>query len=395
MLHDSPGSPRPNGVLRAAVTLEQCWHEVPGGTAVAALETLRAMQSLAGTVPLQLVGVSARHSAPPPEPWQPPVPVRQLALPRVLLYEAWHRARWPAVQKATGPVDVIWATGYAVPPRSAPIVLTIHDLAFRRDRSHFTRHGVRFFEAALRRAREAADIVLCSSEATRADCLEAGFPPGRLRVVPLGVRYFDLGDAHDAAGAVTEAREAFGLRRPYVVTLGTVEPRKNLRVLLAAFAELRSAGHDLDLVVVGPGGWGDDLNGAVAALGPHVHFTGFVDERTKAALLRGAEVMAYPSLWEGFGLPVLEAMVQGTPVVTSAGIATEEVAGDAAVLVDPHDERALAHAIASVIDSPPTSARLRAAGTARAKAFTWERTARQVLAALADAAGKTAEPGSR
>jgi glycosyltransferase involved in cell wall biosynthesis len=381
----------PPAAVRVAVTLEQCWHRVPGGTAAAAVETLRALLIEPPAAALELVGVSGRHRRPPIAAWQPPIATAQLPLAGPALYEAWHRWRRPRVERATGPVDVIWATGVAMPPPTVPIVLTVHDLAFLRDPSHFTKHGSRFFEAALRLARTDAALVLCSSEATKADCVAAGLPADRLRVVPLGVRPspFAAQPAVDVAAAVGAVRRRFGIERPYVLTLGTVEPRKNLRGVLAAFAELHAGGDqpDLDLVVVGPEGWNEDLDGAVPErLRQRVHRTGFVAELDKAALLRGAAVLAYPSLWEGFGLPVLEAMAEGTPVVTSAGTATAEAAGDAALLVDPLDPADIAAGLARAIGDAQVAGELRTAGFARAAELTWDRTAALVRQALLDAA---------
>src|SRR5919106_1104558 len=179
--------------MRAAVVIEQCWHRVPGGTAGAVLDQLRAVSTAGGgdqgggaQAGVEQVGVAARHSRPPPEAWRPPIPVRHLPLPRLALYRTWHRLRWPPVERATGPVDVVHATGYAIPPRTAPLVVTMHDLAWRRDPSMFTRNGVRFFEAGLRCVVADADLVLCPSRATLDDCAAAGIEPARLRHVPWG-----------------------------------------------------------------------------------------------------------------------------------------------------------------------------------------------------------------
>ncbi len=369
--------------MRVAYTIEQCWHRVPGGTARAALEVARSLLAPDGPgAPgsadtlgsVELVGVAARHGADPPAAWTPPMPVRQLPLPRLALYEAWHLARRPAVQHATGPVDVIHATGVAVPPKSAPLVVTVHDLAYVRDPGQFTRKGRRFFEQALRLTRRDADVVLCSSEATRRDCIDAGFDPLRLRVVPLGVRAERVGEGDVAA---TVAR--YGLRRPYVLSVGTHEPRKNLPALIEAFRRLGR--DDLDLVLVGPAGWHVDLDAAVAPIAERVRVLGFVPAVDRDALYGGAAVFCYPSTFEGFGLPVLEAMAQGTPVVTSAGTATEEAAGDAGIVVDPHDPAAIAAGLATVLDDEVLAARLRADGVARAAAFTWDRTAALTLEA--------------
>ena len=349
---------------RVAITLEQCWHRVPGGTAVAALETARALAARG----IDLVGVSARHSGPPPEPWAPPVETRALPLPRPLLYESWHRIRRPKVDAVVGRVDVIHATTAAIPPRSAPLVATIHDLAWAHHPEHFTRRGLSFFARGLELVKDESDVVLCSSLATVRDCEAHGLDRDRLRHVPLGVR---------AEPASTEARAdvraRYGLDRDYIMWTGTVEPRKNLRGLIAAF---RSLGRDdLDLVLVGPRGWNEDLDALVAPVARRVKPLGFVPAADLGALYAGAVAFCYPSLLEGFGFPVLEAMAQSTPVVTSRGTSTEEIGADAALLVDPRDPEAIAAALADLLDDEALARKLSDAGLERASHYTWERTA--------------------
>ena len=362
---------------RVAVTLEQCWHAVPGGTARAALESVRALRSHAD---VELVGVSARHDGPPPRAWAPPIPVEALPLPRLALYEAWHRLRRPAVERATGPVDVIHATGMAMPPPSAPIVVTVHDLAFMRSPSQFTRRGVRFFHRAIELARRDAALVICPSESTIGDCVAHGFDPARLRLVPWGIAV-----ERATASAVAGARARFGLDGRYVLWAGTIEPRKNLPALLSAFERL---GHpDVTLVLAGPQGWNEDLASLLTRLGRRVKTLGFVDPEVLPALYAGAEVFCFPSREEGFGLPVLEAMAQGTAVITSSGTATEEVAGGSAVLVDPYDTGAITTALARLLDDPEEGLRLGRDGHHRAtEHFSWARTAAALAAVYAEAA---------
>jgi glycosyltransferase involved in cell wall biosynthesis len=168
------------------------------------------------------------------------------------------------------------------------------------------------------------------------------------------------------------------------VFTGTVEPRKNLRRLVKAFARLPR--HDVDLVLVGPAGWNESLEADLATLEERVHVLGFVERPELEALLAGADVFCLPSLKEGFGLPVLEAMSQGTPVVTSKGTSTAEVAGAAALLVDPLDESAIAAAIEQLLDDRALAERLADAGRARASTYTWERTAAAAMAVYAEAA---------
>jgi glycosyltransferase involved in cell wall biosynthesis len=362
--------------LRVAYTLELCWHAVPGGTARATIDAGRAITVAPGDV--ELVGVAARHGSPPPDPWTPPVSVAMLPLPRVALYESWHYGRRPKVQRATGAIDVIHATYAAIPPRSAPLVVTVHDLAFLHDRSHFTRHGIRFFERSLELTRRDADLVVVPSKATADDCVAHGIDEDRLRVVPWGIEV----DPTDAA-EVSAARTERGLDRPYVLWTGTIEPRKNLPTLLKAFAQVRG---DVDLVLVGPRGWNEDLDALLAPVRSRVHVLGFVQPAALKPLYAGAAVFCYPSLREGFGLPVLEAMAQATPVVTSASTSTAEVVGEAGLVVEPTDARAIAAAIESLLDDHERATALGRAGAARARTFTWERTAAQLVGAYREVA---------
>jgi glycosyltransferase involved in cell wall biosynthesis len=365
---------------RVAVTVEQCWHRVPGGTATSILGTLRALRARPD---VDLVGVAARHREPPPPSFTPPIPVAQLRLGRLALYEAWHALRWPPVEQATGPVDVVHGTAIAVPPTKAPLVMTIHDLAFLANPQQATRHGLRFFRRGTELARRHARLVLVPSEATADECRAAGFDPGRIRVVPWGV------DRHRVTDDDVEAiRAHHRLDRPYVLFVGTIEPRKNLAGVIGAMAEL--AEREVDLVLVGPDGWNEDLDARLRALdgtGVTVHRLGFQAPEALPALYAGAAAFCFPSLREGFGMPVLDAMAHGAPVVTSAGTATAEVAGDAAMLVEPTDHGAIAAALAAVLDDPALAERLRTRGRAQAQQFTWARTAELTAAAYAEVAG--------
>ena len=371
--------------MRVAVVVEQCWHRVPGGTAGAIVDQVAAV---AATGRVEQVGVAARHARPPDEPWRPGIPVRHMPLPRAALYQTWHRWRRPAVERATGPVDVIHATGYAIPPRSRPLVVTMHDLAWRRDPSMFTANGVRFFEAGLRCVVADADLVLCPSQATLHDCATAGIGSDRLRHVPWGMDG-GAGSAEVTDADVARVRRTYGLEGRYVLSVGTLEPRKNLPRLLEAFARLTADDGDVTLAVVGPTGWGGSLADAAATLGDGVRRLGFVPRDDLAPLYRGAAVMCYPSLWEGYGLPVAEALAAGAPVVTSAGTATEElVARGAGLAVDPRDPDAIAGALATVLGDDDLADRLRNAARKRATETTWADTAALTIAAYEEVAGR-------
>jgi glycosyltransferase involved in cell wall biosynthesis len=194
--------------------------------------------------------------------------------------------------------------------------------------------------------------------------------------------------------AIAALRARYGLERPYLLHVGRLDPGKNLRTLLAALAELRDGGAPHDLVLAGPPGWKNegffrllrelDLEGRVRLLG-------YVPDADLPALYTAADVFVFPSLYEGFGLPPLEAMACGTPVVASSRSAMPEVLGDAAVLVDPRDARALAGAVRRVLDDGPLRSGLRQAGLRRAEAYSWEAAARATVRVY----GRAAEGGGR
>ena len=349
-------------MTRVAYTLEQCWHDVPGGTAVA---TLRVLDELLGRDDVDVVGVAGRHRHPPAPPFRPSLHVEQLPVARPWLYETWNRFEWPKVERATGPVDVCHST-VAIPAATlAPHVVTVHDAAFVHTPERFTRHGARVMTAGLDRCR-AADLVLCPTQATADDLTSLGFDRGRLRVVPWGVEQVTV-DAED----VERVRSTHGVPEEFVLFVGTIEPRKNLPRLAAAIQQLD---HPMPLVVAGAAGWGD----VEVADADDVRFLGFVPHGELHALYAAASVFAYPSLQEGFGMPILEAMTTDTPVVTSRGGATEEAAGGAAVLVDPTDVASIAAGIDTAVERRDE---LVGAGRRRVAAASWASAAEATVAA--------------
>lgn len=305
-----------------------------------------------------------------------------LPLPRLALYESWHRLRWPSVEKATGRVDVVHATSLAVPPRSAPLVVTIHDLAFLSDPSHFTRRGVSFFRRGLEIARRDADLIICPSQATARHLLQNGFGEDRVRVVPMGV---DMERARPEE--IESTRSRYGLGKPYIMWTGTIEPRKNLRGLLEAFVTL---GCDHDLVLVGPRGWNEDLEELRRSMlgnREKVKMLGFIPNEDLGPLYAGAEAFVFPSLFEGFGLPVIEAMTQGTPVVTSMGTSTEELGGDVAILVDPRDTKDISRGLDLVLTDAGVRERAKTEGPKRAAGYSWVATADGLIEGYREVSG--------
>ncbi len=362
--------------VRVGAIVEQCWHRVPGGTATS---TVRSLEALSQRSDLEMIGVAAAHRNPPGSFAVPPVEVCHMGLPRTALYEAWHRTRRPRIQTRTGPLDVVHATGGVIPPAGdAKLVATVHDLAFLRYPEYFSERGAAFMGRALALAKLHADMVLVPSLQTLQDCVSQGFSEERLRVVPWGVSTRYVSGQDRAA-----LRTRYSLPARYLLWVGTAEPRKNLKTLIAAVAHCENP---LPLLLVGPSGWGVDVSellsfSSVDGSTVDVRHLGPVPGDDLAGLYDMADVFVYPSLMEGFGMPVLEAMAQGTAVVTSAGTATGEVAGSAGVLIDPTNVESITRGIDSLVGDDEFRQTLGAAAAEQAESMTWERTASGIAAA--------------
>jgi alpha-1,3-rhamnosyl/mannosyltransferase len=262
----------------------------------------------------------------------------------VLARELWW---YPFRLSRLGGADVLHCPTYYGPVRPrTPTVVTVHDLAVLRHPEAFPAWTRRYVPRVVPSVLRAATSVIAVSEFTAGEVETlVGIPRETIRVVP---------NAVDHAVFTPEGPRADG---DYVLAVGTLEPRKNLARTIAATARL-----GVELRVAGPPGWG-----GVDRRGDHVRWLGYVDDAELAALYRGARCFVYPSLYEGFGIPVLEAMACGAPVVTSRGGACEEIAGGAATLVDPLDVAAIAAGIESAVPGR---------GVERARTFTWDETAR-------------------
>jgi len=301
---------------------------------------------------------------------------------------AWSQLAAASAARRAG-ADLLHGVHYELPLQTKlPQVVTVHDLTLLTHPEWHEAAKVRWFRWAMRRAVTRAQRVLCVSATTARDLAEQlGVDPARIDVTPLGT---DLRRAPDDEVAALRARLGLGDDEPYLLGLGTLEPRKDLPTLVRAFALLA---HDLPhrLVLAGLAGWGaGPLQEAVAASGvaDRVLLPGYVPEVDKAALFSGADAFVYPSRYEGFGLPVLEAMACGVPTITTTGGSLPEVAGDGALLLDPGDPGALAAAIAKLLANPEEAAALAHRGQARAATQTWDRCAALTAAAYRRAAGR-------
>ncbi len=361
--------------VRVALVVEPLRHRVPGGTGVA---TAALARELSWRPDVTLVPLLARHGR-----GSDPAPLGEsqagaiaYGLPRVLLYESWSRTGRPRLPRRAPAVDVLHSPMLPAPDPQVPLVVTLHDMAFVTRPGDFPVRALRLYRRMWSRLVGRADRVLCSSERTLALAVDAGLSTDVARVVPLGAEV-------ERPGPDEVARRLSGLGldrgRRFVLSVGTAEPRKNLSTVVGAFAALAGRDPEIELVLVGPRGWkeslGDHLAGLPESVAARVRAPGRVPDQDLAALYEAASVFCYPSFDEGFGLPVLEAMAHGTPVVTSVASAMAEVGGDAVLGVDPTSLDEVVGALESVLGSPQQADAMAVSGLARAEDYSWERSA--------------------
>ena len=290
------------------------------------------------------------------------------------LRAAWRRMSAPPIEMWTGRVDVVHGPNFVVPPAwRARELVTVHDLTVLRHPELCTDDTLEF-PSLLRRALRRGAWVHTVSHFVRDEVIDLlDVPPDRVVVIPNGVTAAPLGDS--ARGRTLAQSER------YILAIGTIEPRKDFPRLVDAFDRLAADQPDVKLVVAGPEGWGADQFRRAVRRAEHrdrVIRLGWVTDADRNALLRGATVFAYPSLYEGFGLPPLEAMSAEVPVVTTRTGGITEVVGEAAVLVPPGDTDALAAGLAEVLADGELADDLRARGTANLTRFSWDRTATEL-----------------
>ena len=293
----------------------------------------------------------------------------------------WQRARLPLpVEHWIGPIDVLHAPDFVLPPaRTRRTILTVHDLTFRIHPETAHARLRRYLEEAVPRSLKRAAHVLVDSRSTAEDLERLmGVPPEQISVLYPGIgRQFRRVEDQERLAAV---RDRYGLPPEFILHLGTIEPRKNLRRLMAAFAEVRAtSGRSIGLVLAGKPGWMSEEILAQARSTEGVILTGLVDEEDMPALYSLARGVAYPTLYEGFGFPPLEALACGTSVVASNTSSLPEILGEVALQVDPVDTGAITYALRRMLDDPEIARRAQRDGPTQAARFTWSGAARQLL----------------
>ena len=360
----------------------------PTGVGVFCLGALGALGAHA-ELDVRAFAVSWRRRAGISAHLPPGVAAPQRPMPARPLHALWGRGPWPPVEWFIGRIDVVHGTNFVVPPtRRAAEVVSVHDLT-PVHHPELCNPATLAYPGLIRSALRRGAWVHADSAFVAAEVVEAfGADPDRVRVVAPGVPPLPALAPH-AVRSLIEPFLPRGVTR-YVLAIGTAEPRKDLPGLVRAFDRLADRHADLALVLAGPPGWGEDaLTASVdrARAGARVVRTGWLEPSALAALLQGASVLAFPSLYEGFGFPPLQAMAAGVPVVATRAGSLPEVLGDAAVLVDVGDDDGLVDALDRALDDPALRQELVVSGTARAASFSWERCGEGLSRLYHDAAG--------
>ena len=299
---------------------------------------------------------------------------KNFKLPPLLLEQLWNRLHLLPIEKLIGKVDVFHTSDWLEPPARCPKVTTIHDLIIYKYPETFQRRGGHDIVANLKRklawVKKESALIIAVSESTKQDIIEIlKIPAKKIRVIHEACNTeFTEKSAEDTE----KIKKKYGIKGDYLLAVGTLEPRKNLKRVIEAFKIVQSAKCKAQsLVIAGKFGWGNQQSA--------IKFLGYVPQEDLPALYSGAQVFVYPSLYEGFGLPILEAMACGCPVVTSNVSSMPEIAGEAAVLVNPEKVEDIARGIKEVIGDKEIRDKLVKKGIERAKQFSWEKTARETI----------------
>lgn len=368
----------------AAFHVDQLFFQAPGGIGTYVRKLAPAMTKEDPALDLRLF--HARFEGAEPEPWLSGFRVEEVPGSIRSLYPRWDVFGRPPLPAQVRETDLVHATNpAAIPPADAPrqrLVVTVHDLAFLHYPGMFSRAWRLMYRLGLWAAARRADAIIAPSRNTAEDVLS------RTRVEPARIHVVPLAAALDARASDPEAvLERLKVPQPYVLFVGTLEPRKNLVRLVRAYRRAMAGGLPHALVLAGPMGWQPQpLLRELALPGPgDVLLTGALSEEDLDALYRGADAFAYPSVYEGFGLPVLEAMARGVPTIASNTSSLPEVAGGASYEVNPRSVRDIAKALELVLSDRELADRLGIRGRAQAERFSWEETARRTLRVYGEA----------
>jgi len=315
--------------------------------------------------------------------WPPNFQMRSVPLSDRALAILWHRLQLPLwVELVTGPLDIFHSPDFVLPPvRRARALVTVHDLSFIRYPQCADANLRAYLNQVVPRSVHRADLVLADSQSTKDDLMELlGVESDKIEVVYPGVeeRFRPI----ENQALLQEARKRYNLPSRFVLGLGTLQPRKNFTRLIEAYSLLVTRHPSLRLVIAGGKGWlYEEIFATVERLGLEnkVVFPGFVADGDLPTLYNLADLFVFPSLYEGFGIPPLEALACGTPVITSDASSLPEVVGQAGLMMEATDVEALAEAMQRVLEDDALQEEMIARGLEQAKKFTWEKAAAKLL----------------
>lgn len=308
-------------------------------------------------------------------------------IPRRIVFNWMHKTQRPQ-DWLLGSPDLVHSIAFTSPPlKKSKLIVTMLDMTFETHPQFHFEENIRFCKEQSRLAAMRADMVIAISENTKHDILEIlNIPEERIRVIYLGVSSCFRPSVEETK--VKETLSKYGIDSQYLLFVGAIEPRKNIAGLVRAYHSLGQELKDnFKLLIVGASGWlNEQIYSLVSELGlqENVKFLGFVPDEDLVFFYNGAAAFVYPSFYEGFGIPVVEAMACGTPVITSDVSSLPEVVGEAGIMVDPQDIEAISDAITSVLTNASLREGMKQKSLDRAKAFSWEQSARQTLAVYKD-----------
>ena len=302
-------------------------------------------------------------------------------IPPTILEILWNRLHIFPIEKFVSDVDIFHSSDWIQPPIKSDTtkkVTTIHDMVAYLFPASLHSKIVATQKRRLSRVKKEVDVIIADSYATSEDLIKfLEIPEEKIKVIYLAASLdFKPQDEDKIKGVV----EKYKIKKPYILSVATQEPRKNIQKLLDVFGKISLERTNFNLVLVGKHGWGKEPDLSNSGLEDSVIYTGFVDQKDLPALYSGCRVFVYPSLYEGFGLPILEAMACGAPVITSNNSSMAEIAKDAAILVDPRSETQLKRAIEMVLDlNLENYQKMVRASLSRAQQYTWTKTAKETL----------------
>ncbi|HEX2088658.1 MAG TPA: glycosyltransferase family 1 protein [Actinomycetota bacterium] len=362
-----------------AFLVDQLFGPAPGGQGTYIRELIPALSRIDPSLQVTLFHSRLDPERRQLEPWMEQYRIQELPWSMRRAYPSWSVLGRPRLPSNIEYVDILHAPTPAGVPPAGPrqrSVVTLHDVAFLVRPDLFPRRWLWTYRAGVARAVRAADALIAVSQHTAEDVVRrAQADPAKVHVVRLAA------SVPATQTSDQETIDRVGVRTPYVLSVGTLEPRKNLIALVRAYRRLAARGFGHSLVLAGGWGWNSGpLKQELSVQAPgEIVVTGRVAPDLVDALYRDAGALVYPSLYEGFGLPVLEAMARGVPCIVSKTTSLPEVAGDAAVFVDPKNIEELASAIERVTGDPKLREDLHKRGLARAAEFSWDETARKTL----------------